>query len=200
MDYNGSNVIQYFAAFSSVIIAIIIFFIFLNTQINPINKMFFLTLGIVIILSLSYGLKVLLGNIDFFKNSNKSICNILSISNSVLPDLNIVFLVFLFTYFIFSMFHYNNLNDKVLYFLLFSICLYIVFTLMHQCQSILFVGISIGIGVFGGYSWYEIISRLYGDDYMYFSRNKDGSTTNCLMVSNKYKCFYEKNGGLLVWF
>jgi|TARA_Y100000992_G_scaffold302566_1_gene277366 hypothetical protein len=200
MEYTGSNVIEYFAAFSSLFVAVIIFFIFLNTQINPLNKMFFLTLGIGIILLLSYGIKLLLGNIDYFKNSKKVICNIFSISNSVLPDFNIVFLVYLFTYFIFSMLHYDNLNGMVLYFLLFSISLYIVFTLMHKCQTMLFVVISIGIGIFGGYSWYEIVRRIFGDDYMYFSKNKDGSTTNCVMISNKYKCFDEKNGGLLLGF
>ncbi len=200
METTFGSIIEFYSIFSTIFISVVIFFIFLNTYLNPLGRMLWLVLGALVVLLSCYGLKLLLGNISIFKHTEKVICNIFSVTGSVFPDLNLVFLTYIFSYFLFTMFEYNSINSKIVYLLFLTVALHLFMNLYYGCQNALYGFLSIGLGLLGGYIWFLTVNNSLGDDYLYFSKNKDGSTTNCYMVNNKYKCVEEKNGGFLMGF
>ena len=60
METTFGSIIEFYSIFSTIFISVVIFFIFLNTYLNPLGRMLWLVLGALVVLLSCYGLKLLL--------------------------------------------------------------------------------------------------------------------------------------------
>lgn len=197
MTFTISNIVQFFSAISSILLA---FFMIMISFFNQDIKAIIYLAGVFIayIFNLSV-LKPALGNP--LKSDRSPTCDIIDIPiNNKFdgPSSNSVFIAFTLLYLTIPMFENNEINFPLLISILTLFGLDAFYKLTNKCTTAF--GIVIGglVGGLIGVGYYYLITAYGLKDYTYFSERGSNNNETCSMPDKQtFKCAVYKNGELI---
>jgi len=197
MSFTMSNIVQFFAAISSILLAFFMIMIsFFNQDIKAI--IYLAGAFIAYIFNISV-LKPALGNP--LKPERSPTCDIIDIPiNNKFdgPSSNSVFIAYTILYLTIPMFENNEINFPLLISILTLLGLDAFYKLKNNCTTAFGVVIGVLVGGLIGTGYYYLITSYGLKDYTYFTQRGSNNNETCSMPNKQtFKCAVYKNGELI---
>ena len=197
MDFTFSNLIQFFSAISSILLAFFMIMIsFFNQDIKAI--LFLAGAFIAYVFNLAL-LKPALGNP--LKDDRSPTCDIINvpINNKYDgPSSNSVFIAFTLTYLTVPMFENNEINFPLLMSILTLLGMDAFYKLSNKCTTAFGIVIATLVGGLIGIGYYYLLINFKLKEQTYFSGIGSNNKETCSMPDKQtFKCAVYKNGELI---
>lgn len=198
MSFTFSNILQFFSAISSILLAFFMIMISLFNQ--DVKAIIYLAGAFIAYIFNVAGLKPALGN-KIIPESRNPVCDIVDIPvNNKFdgPNANSVFIGFTLMYLTIPMFENNEINFPLMIGILTLFGMDAIYKLTNSCTTSF--GIIIGglVGGLIGVGYYYLLTNFGLRDYTYFSKIGSNNTETCSMPNKQtFKCAVYKNGELL---
>ena len=197
MDFTFSNLIQFFSAISSILLAFFMIMIsFFNQDIKAI--LFLAGAFIAYVFNLAL-LKPALGNP--LKDDRSPTCDIINvpINNKYDgPSSNSVFIAFTLTYLTVPMFENNEINFPLLMAILTLLGMDAFYKLSNKCTTVFGIVIATIVRGLIGIGYYYLLINFKLKEQTYFSGIGSNNKETCSMPDKQtFKCAVYKNGELI---
>ena len=198
MSFTFSNILQFFSAISSILLAFFMIMISLFNQ--DVKAIIYLAGAFIAYIFNVAGLKPALGNkIDL--ETRSPVCDLVDIPiNNKFdgPNSNSVFIGFTLMYLSIPMFENNEINFPLMISILTLFGMDAIYKLTNKCTTSFGVIIGGLVGGLIGVGYYYLLTNFGLRDYTYFSKIGSNNTETCSMPNKQtFKCAVYKNGELL---